>query len=87
MAGTDYAFTDPLTVTFDYGASKASVPLIVYNADSIPTADRTIFLQLQNPVGGFTVDGKEILEVNITDNGMPYFRQTLLGTVDFISNT
>ena len=69
MAGIDYTFADPLTVTFDYDASEMPVPLTINNADSEPTADRTILLQLQNPVGGLIVDGKDILELTITENG------------------
>ena len=77
MAGRDYTFTDPLTVTFDYDASEAFVPITINNADSVPTADRTIQLQLQNPVGGPVVDGKDILELTITENGTAYSRQWL----------
>ena len=70
VIGRDYTFTEPLTVTFDYDASEMSVPLTINNADRVPTADRNISLQLQNPVGGPIVDGKYIIELTITDNGM-----------------
>ena len=72
MAGTDYTFANPFTVTFDYDASEMPVPLAIKNKDSEPTADRTILLQLQNPIGGPIVDGKDILEIIITDNGTAY---------------
>ena len=72
MKGTDYTFTDPLTITFDYDASEVSVPLTINNADSEPKGDRTILLQLQNPLGGSIVEGKDLLEITITDNGMAY---------------
>ena len=36
VEGTDYTFTDPLTITFDYDASEVSVPLTINNADSEP---------------------------------------------------
>jgi len=86
IAGTHYVFESPLTVTFDYNATEAAVPIRINNTDSVYTGHRTITLQLQNPVGGPIVDGQDILEITIVDNGMVHSRQSFLETHFILHN-
>ena len=73
IGGTHYMFTSPATISFDYDAKEAALPICINNTDSVHPGDRTILLQLQNPVGGPILDGKDILEITIVDNGIVYW--------------
>ena len=77
MAG-DYTFMFPVIVTFTTDASQAPVPMSVPNLDAVHTGDRTFQLQLLNPIGGPIVDGKDILDFTVIDNGMACCRPCMV---------
>lgn len=70
-AGTDYTFTNPVTVTFPASSSTNQMVSITITDDIMQEVDETIVLELSNPTNGAILGTDSVYTLTIEDNDAP----------------